>query len=251
MSGSTHSPKSSPFSPSSQSSQSSRSRPATADELGARFLFREWATGDLEAVARIARWKTVRRGAILFVHENPCEFLYLLVEGRVRLFRDLPDGRQVTLHTVGGEALIACAALFFEQTFPASARVVSKTAEVLLVRGGPFLRLLDARPDLARRMIAALAGRIAELADRIESRTAEPARVRLARWLLDQPSRPGPGGVRIVRIEGSKKDLAASLGMNSETLSRRLRALQDKRVLTVHNKEIHLLDPARLDEECQ
>lgn len=229
-------------------------RDAAIQRLKPLFLFKQWSDDDVAAVTRFARIVHRPKGDVLFHQGETCEYLYVLLSGKVQMFRVLPDGREVTLHVLSPGALVACVALFLDKSFPASARVVSRGAELAFLQGGPFLKLLAERPDLSRKIIGALASRITDLADRIESRTAESAAVRLAGWLLDQPSRPGESGGardhadRVIRIEGSKKSVAASLGMTPETFSRSLRALAEQGVLTVSNKEIILLDTRKLQE---
>jgi len=222
--------------------------PDLVQRLGTLFLFRAWSAEDLASVARFARVVDHRKGDVLFHHGEPCGYLYVLLSGKVQMFRVLPDGREITLHILAPGALVACVALFLDKSFPASGRIVSRSAELVHLQGGPFLKLLAERPDLSRKVIGALASRISDLADRIESRTAESAQVRLASWLLDQPSRPTDSGERVIQIEGSKKSVAASLGMTPETFSRSLRALAGQGILEVRNKQIVLLDPHRLGE---
>jgi len=150
-----------------------------------------------------------------------------------------PDGNDVTIHTVGAVGLIACAALFVDGSYPASARVVSSTAELLTIQGDPFLALLGSRPDLSRRMIATLASRLTELADSLESQAADTAVVRLAKWLLDLPRQPGPT-MRVI-VPGTKKRVASALGMTPETLSRCLSHLSKEGMIRVDGPSIDII----------
>ena len=115
-------------------------------------------------------------------------------------------------------------------------------AQLIRLEGGPFLRLLEARPDLARKMMAALAMRISHLASCIESRSTQPAAGRLAGYLLEQPTSRDNAGRRVVRIEGNKKSVAADLGITPETLSRSLKKLTQQGLIAVRGRQITLLD---------
>ncbi|NQU43629.1 Crp/Fnr family transcriptional regulator [bacterium] len=218
------------------------------DQLRSVFLFRGWPEADLNRVAVLSNLARRAKGDFLFLQDDPCAWLYVLIEGRVQMFRNLPDGREVTIHVLGPGSLVACAALFLDSSFPASARILSHEANLVAIAGPAFLELLEERPDLSRKMIGALASRISQLAQRIESRDAGSAPVRLADWLLDQPSAPDGKGHRVVRIEGSKKSLASNLGVAPETFSRALRRLAEKQLIEVRGREIVLLDPAGLME---
>ena len=211
-----------------------------AERLRHLFLFRGWPEQDVETLAAHAAVDVRERGNDLFFQGDDCVKLHILVRGKVRMYRLQPDGHDVTLHTVSGVGLIACAALFVDGVYPASARVESAEAELIDVAGGPFLDLLGARPDLSRRIVAALAGRLTELADRLESQAADTAPVRLAKWILDLPKMPG--STMQVQVPGTKRAVALSLGMTPETFSRCLRRLEDDGLIEVDGRVIAVLD---------
>ena len=214
--------------------------------LRSHFLFRDWPPELLGRLAGISRVEAHGKGDLLFLEEGRCDHLHALVEGRVQLFRNLADGREMTLNVVAGGGLVGCAALFLEHRFPASARVISPQATLISVAGEPFLRMMDEDRAIARSMIAALAQRLTVVAARVESLTGETSLSRLVNWLLDQPSREAAGQGRCLHLESSKKALARSLGMTPETLSRHLGGLRARGVIAVENREITILDPAAL-----
>ena len=232
-----------------------RDRRLSGLELAQLFLFRGWDAADLAGVAAYAEGWRRRKGDLLFLEGEEARHLFVLAEGRVEMFRIRPDGGEVTLHVLAAPALVACAALFLDRAYPANARVISGEARLVAVPGGPFLGLLDLRPDLARRMIAALAGRIAELANSLDSRGGRSAPARVAGWLMAQPAekagvggttRAGAGRAGAVEIPSSKRALATTLGMTPETLSRALARLRADGVIEVVGRRVEIADPAAL-----
>ena len=221
--------------------QTTRQREAEALALlQTTYLFVGWSAEDLGFVSRISRVRTVTERQILFEKNQPCNWMHLLLQGSVQMFRVQPDGSEVSLHEVRGEGLVACAALFAGGTYPAGARVASPTAQLLEVKGKPFLDLLASRPDLSRRLIASLAGRITQLVDKIESRANTNAITRVAKWIVDLPRSPGQESVAM--ITGTKKSAASSMAMTPETFSRSLRRLQADGTILVDGRRIHLLN---------
>ncbi len=95
-------------------------------------------------------------------------------------------------------------------------------------------------------MISALAQRLSELADRLEVEHSLPAVARVARWLCEQPSSVGKGGIRHVALTMPKHSLAESLGMKPETLSRALRQLCDEGLIDKTRGGLVILDPGGL-----
>lgn len=231
--------------------ESPSGHPALVNRLKQTLFFRSWTDADLELVSRISSLHDYARDDVLFQQADDCSDLLILARGRVQMYRIQADGREVTLHMVAAPALVGCAALFLGGVYPANARVASQDAEVLGVKGRPFLDLLERRPDLSRRMIAVLAMRLGELADRLESQTADTAPKRLAKWLVDLPRAKGSSaGGHLVRVPGSKKSAAAGLGMTPETFSRMLRRFEDAGLIRVQRREIAILDAPNLIEEA-
>ncbi len=223
---------------------------ALEEALAGSFLFRAWGAEDLKRVAAFSRMETFTRGTILFQHGSACGELFLLLRGRAQLLRVTAEGREVTLHELGPGALVACAAMFLGREYPATARVVSREAALVRLRGEPFLRLLAERPDLSRKMIAALALRIGELADRLETRSSKPALARFSAWLLEQPSVPDEDGARRVKLTQSRKALAAGLNMTPETFSRCQSALAREGVIRIERRALAILDAPALERRA-
>ena len=221
--------------------QTTRQREAeTLVLLQTTYLFVGWSAEDLGVVSRLSRVRTVTERQVLFEKDQPCNWMHLLLQGTVQMFRVQSDGREVALHEVRGEGLVACAALFAGGFYPAGGRVASPSAQLLEVKGKPFLDLLASRPDLSRRLIASLAGRITQLVDRIESHSNASALTRVAKWIVDLPRLPGQAPM--VMISGTKKTAASSLAMTPETFSRSLHRLQVDGAIRVDGRRVHLLN---------
>ncbi len=211
------------------------------------FLFRQWPQQDLERVTKHVKLQKNKKNDILFLHNEHCKFLYVLLRGQIQMFLDSEDGRQTTLHMLNPGSLVACAALFLGKAYPASARVMSDEAELLAIEGEAFLKLLAERPDLSYRMIASLASRIGELASRLESQSSENAERRLAQYLIELPSQPTKSGQRVIHLASSKKSIAAGLGMTPETFSRSLKKLAEVQAIAVTGKTISVINTSQLE----
>src|SRR6266567_2324975 len=61
----------------------------------------ERAGETLEALARTTLEERYERSQLLFLEGDHCRGLYYLVEGKVRIFKSGPDGRELTLQMFG------------------------------------------------------------------------------------------------------------------------------------------------------
>ena len=219
-------------------------RKNTDQALRSVFLFQQWSEEDLRDVASMASIRDFDRNSTIFHHASPCRHLYVVMHGRIQLSRLTPDGRETVLHVLGPGELLACSALFLDRSYPATARVISADARLLVLNGTAFLDKLGRRSDLSFQVIAALAMRISKLTGRIESHATESSEQRLASWLLGQSQ--GGGADKRIILKSTKKALAEELGMTPETLSRVLAKFRHSGIIEVDRREIEVLSAAKL-----
>jgi CRP/FNR family transcriptional regulator len=196
-------------------------------DLHAAQLFVHLDHAQLRRLAEVAQ--PLRMGAeeTLFLQGDATDAFYLLVEGRLKVFKLLRDGRTATIRHVTPGDTFAEAALFHD-TYPASTETLT---DCLLYRFDKdrTLALLLAEPALAVNLLAAMAELLGLLNRRVEELLL-PVPARLARYLLARadeqldpvPTRAGelPDVPRVIRLPVSKRELAARLGTVPETLSR-------------------------------
>ena len=112
------------------------------------------------ALAQEIEWLGLPSGCQLFAQGDPADGLYVVLTGRLGVFRTEPDGQQRLVNeTVTGDAVGEMALLLGE---PRSASVVAlRDSELLRLRREAFETLLDRQPQLVLQLTRQLAGRLA------------------------------------------------------------------------------------------
>ena len=186
-------------------------------------------------IGKLITVRDVPKDAFLFHEGEPCNGFFVLLDGAVMLSRFGPaEGRETPLHQVAPGQSFAEAALFGGMPFPATA-VATRASKVAFIPGGPFLALLHDNPDLAQALLASQARWLQRLVTRLAQLGSQDAETRLREWL-----REACGATREVRIQGTKKTLAAQLGMSPETFSRTLAAIRDQGLVDVRGPVIRI-----------
>src|SRR5262249_37733860 len=142
------------------------------------------------------------------------------------------------------------ATLATEGGYPADARATEPTT-VLLVPKSDFVGLLRRRPDLALRMLGSMSQHLRMIVGLLDDLTLKDMETRLANWLLKQCPRPVGAAQVEIKLDRTKRVLAAEMGTTSETLSRTLAKFRDQKLLRVRSNTIVVTKPRELQKLLQ
>jgi CRP-like cAMP-binding protein len=128
-------------------------------------LFRGLKVEALERIARVATEEHHARGTKIFQHGDAGDKLYLILEGKVRISRDVPGMGEEALAILGPGQLFGEMALLDESPRSADARAHERCRVIAIAKDG-FDDLLFMDKDLAYEvlwsMVRMLAGRLRE-----------------------------------------------------------------------------------------
>jgi CRP-like cAMP-binding protein len=223
------------------------------DDLKRSPLFVGLSEAQLDKLAAIARPVAFAADSGIFSQDEPAGAFFLIVSGRVKIFKTLRDGRTATLrHAHEGETFGE--SVLFNDAYPASAETMDDSALLRLPVDG-FRRLLVAEPEVGLALIAAMARLMVLLNSRIEELLL-PVPARLARYILDLRDKQCAMAASGKACSGcilptSKRELAARLGTVPETLSRTLDRFKRAEVIALRGDTIEVLDVAALERLAQ
>jgi CRP/FNR family transcriptional regulator len=178
------------------------------------------------------------RGSTVFSEGEESKGFYIILKGRVKVYKLSADGREQTLHIVGAKELLGAVSTFSGEPYPAHADALEKTKALFFPKKA-FLSLVKREPAVVMNMMANLALRLQHFTRMIEDLSLKEVPGRLAAYLLYLCKRTGCGNA--VEIDISKGQLDSLLGTIPETLSRILRRMAEKDILEVRGRTVSLL----------
>jgi len=212
-------------------------------------LFAGLKEEDLKKIKSIAIPKKMIKKMIIFSEGQEARGFYVLLSGKVKLFKIGPDGKEQILHIVYAPDAFAEAALFLEGTYPAFAEALTD-GQLLFISGKEFIQLIEKNPKLSINMIVSLSQFLKKFTSLIEELSLKEVSSRVAKYLLDLSLNAGREGKdpTEIKLDLSKAQLASKLGTISETLSRTLGKLKAKGIIDVKKHTIKILNHKSLEE---
>lgn len=212
-------------------------------------LFAGLREEDLKRIKAIANLKQIGKREVLFSDGEEAKGFYVILSGKVKLYKISPEGKEQILHVVSAPDAFAEAALFLEGNYPAFAEALVDSQLVFFPKRD-FIQLVEKNPQLSINMIVSLSHFLRRFASLIEELSLKEVSSRIAKYLIDLSLKCSKEGKnpKEVELDSSKTQLASKLGTISETLSRTLSKMKARRMIDVKKNKILILNREALVE---
>jgi CRP/FNR family transcriptional regulator, dissimilatory nitrate respiration regulator len=212
-------------------------------------LFSGLREEDLKRIKAIARPKKILRKGILFSEGEEAKGFYVILSGKIKLFKVSREGKEQILHVASASDAFAEATLFLEGKYPAFAEALTDS-QLLFFPRREFIQLIEKNPQLSINMIVSLSLYLKRFASLIEELSLKEVSSRIAKYLIDLSMKGMKEckSLQEVDLDLSKTQLALKLGTISETLSRTLAKMKAKGVIDVQKSRIRILNRKALEE---
>lgn len=222
---------------------------APDDDLLRRLPFFRRLTPPLRArVAEVARLKSYGSHELIFAEGDPSDTFIVIIDGRVKVFKSTPAGKEIILEIFGAGDPLGAVAVYEGVPFMASAQTL-EPSRVLRIDKQPFFQLLEQDPHFVRGLLSGLTLRLAELTRRLADLSGARVEVRFARLFLklcDQIGRKERGGV-FVPMPLSRQELADLTGTTIETAIRIMSRWQKEDLVHTEKDGFVVIDRTALD----
>lgn len=185
--------------------------------------------------------RTLACGSHLFQQGDRADRFYVVLQGRIKLYRLSGDGDERIMGMATSGQSFAEGVLFMnEPRYPVNALAL-EASTIAGVERRPFLDILTESPSTCITMMGRLTQRIQGLLNEIESLALQNGRERLIHFLLGLVPNDATGDITI-RLPVRKSEVAARLSIQPETLSRLFRWLDREQLIRSHRDRIDVPD---------
>ena len=196
-------------------------------------------------VVEIAAAKTFRRGQQIFYDGEQAHGFYVVVSGRIKVYKLASDGKEQILHMLGPGEPFGEVPVFTNRHYPANAEAVESSTTLYFPKQD-FIAAISQHPALGLNMMAVLSARLHAFTTLIENLSLREVPARLASYLLYLSALEDD--VDQVELDITKVQLAGVLGTIPETLSRILGRMTREGLIAARGRRgLAILDRPALD----
>lgn len=181
--------------------------------------------------------KHYSKESILFYEGEQSPYIHILLEGRVKLYKTSPSGKEVYMHHAEAPCVVAMGPALEGRAFPAScAFEIEGVVGTLALE--KFHMCLD-NLECTVAMIATMAGRMKDLERRLHTETIFSSEAKVADFIIKNTN-------LFERLKNT--EIASILNMTPETFSRILSKFKKQNIITIKQHHVTVLDNDSLVE---
>ncbi len=214
-----------------------------AQFLSKIFLFETCSVQELRLIEASTSLKNLVKGDLLFSDGQKATAFFIIVSGSLKIYKLSEEGNEHIIHVQKSGELVAEAAIFDKETYPAFGQALEPTALIRISKEN-FISLLCRNPGMTMKILAAYSRRMRFLVERLEELSLHDIKSRVATYLLKNCQLKTDR--YIFQFDFSKKDFAALLGTIPETLSRTLGLFKKQKILIEKGDRIIIQDIEKL-----
>ena len=184
---------------------------------------------------------------MLFREGDRGETLYVIGDGKIKLGRTSPDGRENLVAILGPGEMFGELSLFDPGPRTMTATAVADT-ELLGLGQESLLRIISSRPEVPRVLLGALARRLRRTNEHLADLVFTDVPGRVAKALLELADRFGRtvDGGTLVAHDLTQEELAQLVGASRETVNKALADFATRGWIKLEARAVVLMDVERL-----
>jgi CRP-like cAMP-binding protein len=210
-------------------------------------VFSALAESELARVAEVTVPRHFQAAEVVFREGDESDTCYIVRTGHARAIREHQDGRSITLARFGPGDIFGELAMFDSERRSATVEALEPT-EAIAILGGDMRRLLREHPDIAVKLISAIARRLRETNERLARQSFQTVQSRVAAVIaqLVEAARSEGAGEGDVLITITQAEVAQLAGSSRESASRFLAVLERAGIISQGRGRVVVHDPGAL-----
>ena len=210
----------------------------TRDALNQSHLFSGLSDSQLQQICQRSHITELGEGESLFSQGDDVICFYLVVFGRIKLFRVSPGGKEKVVEIIERGHTFAEALMFMDRPhYPVNATALAPS-RVIAIDCKYFKSMLRDSIDTCFILMGKMSFRLRGLIHEIDTLSLNTGTVRIVAYLLQN----APEDHEDFELKIAKSVIASRLSVKPETFSRILKNLHESKILTINGRRVTIHD---------
>lgn len=198
-------------------------------------MFSALGNGYIKELQDSTHIKHFTKGSIVFYEGDKSDYLHVLLNGSIKLYKTSPKGSQIQINRFAAPGLIAEFACFEQEIFPASCEFVTDGSIGLL----HFDKLYEylSQPEFSLELLKSLTGKISLLSSLVHKETILSSEAKVADLMVKKE----PIFNRL-----KNNEIASILNLTPETFSRIMTKFKKEGIVSVEKHQVTILNEEAL-----
>ena len=172
------------------------------------------------------------KNSIVFYEGDCSDYLHILLDGQVRLYKTSPKNSMIQIHRLHAPATIGEYACLEQVAFPATCEFISERGTIGLLHFKDVKRYLK-EPDFSLALLKSMTNKIMILSSLVHKETILSSEAKVADLILNDID---------IFNRVKNNEIASILNITPETLSRILGRLKKKNIIRVKKQIIEIVN---------
>jgi len=184
----------------------------------------------LEEIRHEIHIKHYNKDSIVFYEGDKSDYLHILMEGSVKLYKTSPKGSQIQINRFTAPSLIAEFACFEREVFPATCEFVTDGA-IGLLHFDTLYQYLN-QPEFSLELIKSLTSKVMLLSTLVHKETILSSEAKVADLMIKKVS---------IFNRLKNNEIASMLNLTPETFSRILTKFKKEGIIVIENQTLKVI----------
>ena len=222
---------------------------AIKQNLKRHHLFSELTDLQLDRVCQFSQLNQLNDGELLFNQNDQVSAFYMVLSGKIKLFRISPDGHEKIIEIVKTGEVFAEALMFTNQKdYPVSSAALAETI-VIGINAKKFQEMLWDSTATCLLLLGNMSIRLRKLIKEIDTLTLQSGACRVAAYLLEEMPDNDNKNENKFELDLAKNIISARLSIKPETFSRIIKNLKEKGILSLDGNNVTIHDVESLRQQ--
>lgn len=188
--------------------------------------------------------KEFSKGDVIFTEGNIANTLYFINEGKIKLYKYTKDGKEQILHILSEGDFFGELELIKPSKYGFNSKAI-EDAKICTLTKEEMKDIMMKNPEIGIKVLETVGERLSKVENLVQNLATNDVDSRMAYLIIELMEKYGENveGNISVKLPISREDMASFIGVTRETISRKLKKLEDENLIKIiGTKTIIIID---------